>query len=258
MIKNIITYQLKDLLRSKWILFYGAFFYLITEILLQFSGNESKSVIGILNMCLILVPVISIIYGSIYVYNSREFIELMLTQPIKRFSLYVGLYFGLAIPMALMFVLGVGIPLVIFNPSMFFLYFYLLISGTLITFSYIGIAFLISFLLDDKAKGIGACFLFWMLTAIFYDGLIMFLIWKFEEYPLEVPIIISAILNPIDSARVMVMLKLDIAALLGYTGAVFEKFFGTAMGLVISISSLLFYIITSFYLGLKVFLRKDF
>lgn len=49
-------------------------------------------------------------------------------------------------------------------------------------------------------------------------------------------------LNPIDLSRILILLKLDISALLGYTGAVFQKFFGTGYGLLISITVLLFWI----------------
>lgn len=40
-------------------------------------------------------------------------------------------------------------------------------------------------------------------------------------------IVLSA-LNPIDLGRILVLLKMDVAALLGYTGAVFRQFLGIA------------------------------
>jgi Cu-processing system permease protein len=40
--------------------------------------------------------------------------------------------------------------------------------------------------------------------------------------------------NPIDLSRILIILELDISVLLGYTGAVFQKFFGTSLGMIAS------------------------
>lgn len=48
----------------------------------------------------------------------------------------------------------------------------------------------------------------------------------------------ATVLNPIDLSRIMILLKLDISALMGYTGAVFQKFLGTALGMSLSLLTL--------------------
>ena len=53
----------------------------------------------------------------------------------------------------------------------------------------------------------------------------------------------SILLNPIDLSRILIILKLDIAALLGYTGAVFQGFFGRKLGMLIIASVLAFWVI---------------
>ena len=85
----------------------------------------------------------------------------------------------------------------------------------------------------------------------------MMLIWQFSDYPLEIPLIISSVLNPLDLGRVMVMLKFDLAALMGYTGAIFEKFFGETIGVVISLFMLSLWVILPFVYGLKIFKSKN-
>ena len=56
----------------------------------------------------------------------------------------------------------------------------------------------------------------------------------------------------------LVLLRLDTAALMGYTGAVFQSFFGSAWGVVISTVSLLFWTVVPMLLGLRAFRRKNF
>ena len=74
--------------------------------------------------------------------------------------------------------------------------------------------------------------------AVIYDGLFLMSLIAFQSYPLDSFSLAATMFNPIDLSRILILLKLDISALLGYTGAVFQKFFGTGLGLLISISAL--------------------
>jgi Cu-processing system permease protein len=65
-------------------------------------------------------------------------------------------------------------------------------------------------------------------------------------------------LNPIDLARIMVMLEFDVSALMGYTGAVFNRFFGTALGITTASVMLLIWLAVPSWIGLNVFKKKDF
>jgi len=80
----------------------------------------------------------------------------------------------------------------------------------------------------------------------------------FSEYPVEKHAIVIALLNPIDLARIMTMLKLDIAALLGYTGAVFKSFFGSYLGLMLSTLAMLFWAVFPFVFISRKGNKRDF
>jgi Cu-processing system permease protein len=70
--------------------------------------------------------------------------------------------------------------------------------------------------------------------------------------------LILAMVNPIDMARVFLLIKVDMAALMGYTGAVFERFFGGNQGVLVSLAVLLLWTVLPFWAGLRRFVRKDF
>ena len=55
-----------------------------------------------------------------------------------------------------------------------------------------------------------------------------------------------------------ILLKLDISALLGYTGAVFQKFFGTNFGFIISSFVLTLWVLIPTYLIKVKSNKKDF
>ena len=64
-------------------------------------------------------------------------------------------------------------------------------------------------------------------------------------------------LNPIDISRILVLLKMDISAMMGYTGAIFRNFFGTAAGMICSFIVLLLWALVPVLISVRRFNRKD-
>src|SRR5689334_20400321 len=109
-VAKIVRAQARDAVRSRWLLGYAAFFFLLTEGVIRFSGDGSKAVLTLASASLVVVPLVTLVLATIHVYNAREFTELLLAQPIRRSSLFAGLYLGLTIPLAGGFVVGVALP----------------------------------------------------------------------------------------------------------------------------------------------------
>ena len=134
----------------------------------------------------------------------------------------------------------------------------LLLIGIALTFIFTAIAFFISVSQDDKAKGLGFSILLWLILAVVYDGFVLFIVYYFAEYPLEKIMIILSIINPIDLGRILFLIKFNIAALMGYTGAVFQQFFGGLIGIIVSVVFILLWILIPLSLSTRLFRRKDF
>lgn len=258
---KILQYSFYDLMRSRWSYFYFIFYLLLGFGLLFLNTNLSKAIITLMNIIIVLTPLIGTIFGVMYFYNSREFVELLLAQPIKRSSIFLGQFLGVAISLSGSLVLGIGIPFLIYGITLssdIFNFIFLLIDGAFLTFIFVGIAFLISLRSNDKIKGFGFAIAIWLFFAVIYDGFFLISLIVFEEYPLDKFSLIATMLNPIDLSRILILLKLDISALLGYTGALFQKFFGTNWGMVSSFSVLLIWVITPILLIVRSAKRKDF
>lgn len=86
----------------------------------------------------------------------------------------------------------------------------------------------------------------------------MILAIKFREYPLDKFALVSMMFNPIDLSRTLILIKLDISALLGYTGAVFKQFFGTSKGLLVSLFILCLWVVFPLFRMRQKLLKKDF
>jgi Cu-processing system permease protein len=194
-----------------------------------------------MNVIIILVPLIGTIFGVMYYYNSKEFTELLLAQPIKRSSIFLGQYLGVALSLSMSLILGLGIPFVLyglFQSNEIWDFGLLLVTGTFLTLIFTALAFNIALYNENKIKGFSYAILLWLFMAVIYDGLFLMALMAFESYPLDSFSIGATLFNPIDLSRILILLKLDISALLGYTGAVFQKFFGTGFGLVMALSAL--------------------
>jgi Cu-processing system permease protein len=258
---KILKYELHDVLRSRWMIVYGLFFLTITGVLFQFGGSQAKVILSLMNIVFIIIPLVSVIFGTMYLYQSREFIELLLCQPIQRKSIYSGLYVGLAVPLAVCFLAGAGIPFVFYgfqNQNDMLKFVVLMISGIFLTFIFTSLAFLISTRQEDKTRGFGLSLLIWFFFSVVYDGVVLFVMYAFSDYPIEYPVIALSLLNPIDLTRIFLLLRIDVSALLGYTGAVFQNFFGSGAGMAVSLTSLFLWTVVPLLVGLRNFIKKDF
>ncbi len=257
---RLLNYELRDVVRSKWAIGYAIFFLLITDAFFRFSGGGEQVVLSLINVVLILIPLVSLVFGVGYLYNAREFTELMLAQPVRRRDLFLALYGGLVLPLALGFVLGVTLPFAWHGAAAVHAMplVKLLIAGVLLTASFLAIAILLAVRFDDRVKGLGAALFIWLFLAVVYDGIVLLIAYTFSTYPLETPMLLLTALNPISLARVLLLLSVDVAALLGYTGAAFEKFFGNGIGSVLALSALLLWALIPLFLAYRRFVRKDF
>ncbi|HEY7614784.1 MAG TPA: ABC transporter permease subunit [Gemmatimonadales bacterium] len=257
---KVLKYQLRDLVRSRWLLGYGLLLLGLTEALLRFGGGGPRAVISLLNLVLILVPLVSLVFGTMYLYGAREFIELLLAQPVGRRALFAGLYAGLALPLAGGFLLGVGVPFLWSGagPEGDAPVGLLLATGILLTLVFTALAFLVSVVVADRARGLGVAILLWLALTVLYDAVLVLVTTSLAEYPLELPLLGLTLLNPVDLGRVLLLLRLDVAALMGYTGAVFERFFGSGLGTALTGGALLVWIAAPLLLGMRRFAARDF
>ena len=126
-----------------------------------------------------------------------------------------------------------------------------------LTLVFTSIAFWASVKARDKARGIGFALLLWFYFALIYDGLILLILFAFSDYPLEKLTLILSALNPIDLGRIFIMLKMDVSALMGYTGALYQDFFGSFMGMLFTMGVMSLWAIIPLVGALRTFKKKD-
>ncbi len=244
-----------DILRNKIVIGYTLFLLAITLSIFNLEDQSTKGLLSLLNIILIVVPLVCILFSAIYVYNSNEFIELLVSQPIKRSTILLSMFTGLSVSMVVAFLIGTGIPILLFEPTS--TGFTMMGVGVLLTLIFVSVALLTAVYARDKAKGIGWVILLWLYFSLLFDGLILFILYQFSEYPLEKAMVGISALNPIDLSRILVLLKMDVSAMMGYTGAIFRNFFGTQYGFWMAIAVMLLWAFIPLFISLRKFKRKD-
>lgn len=255
MFNKIQRFIVADILKNKIVLAYTALLAVLAWSVFSLEDESTKGVLTLLNIVLLTTPLVSIIFTTIYLYNSAEFIELLLSQPIQRGKIWTGLFLGLFFSLALAYLLGAGIPVLLFVSGKTAVM--LLVMGVLITAVFVAIGFLCAIMARDKARGIGLSILLWLFFSLLFDGLVLFLMFQFADYPIEKAMVGISALNPIDLARIFLILQLDVSAMLGYTGAIFKEFFGTTTGTIIGFGLLCLWVIVPYFLSRRMFVRKD-
>jgi Cu-processing system permease protein len=252
---KLSRYILYDILRNKVVIGYTLFLFVVSMALFNMEENSSKAMLSLLNIVLIVVPLISLVFATIHYYNSYEFIELMLSQPMSRTRIILSEYAGVSLSLLASFLVGVGVPIMVYSPDATGMA--MLFTGSALTIIFTSLAFFASVKSRDKARGIGAALLLWFYFALIYDGLLLMILFSFSDYPLEKLTLLLSALNPVDLGRIFIMLKMDVSALMGYTGALYKDFFGSATGILFTVGIMFLWAAIPLWPAVRSFKKKD-
>src|SRR5215216_3770873 len=114
---KLSKYVLYDILRSKVIIAYTIFLFILSMTLFRMEENSSRAMLSLLNIVLIVLPLVSLVFTTIHYYNSYEFIELMLSQPMSRTRILLSEYGSVCLSLLIAFWVGVGVPVLLFEAS---------------------------------------------------------------------------------------------------------------------------------------------
>lgn len=257
---KVFRYQVRDLVRGKAVIGYTLFLAAASWGLLHFGGGPGRALPSLATLLVLIVPLVCLLLTTTVVYHRGDFIELLLSHPVGRRPVFTGLYLGLVLPLVAALLTGLLVPLMMAGAFVTHAGGILLLAaaGVLLTGVFTSIGFLIALRVNDPARGSGMALLLWLAMVVLYDGFVLFAAYRWAAYPMEVPMLGLMLVNPVDLARILVLMALDASVLMGYTGAVFQDFFGGTTGAFIAISTLMAWIAAPGLLALRTFRNKDF
>lgn len=257
---KVMRYEIRNVVRARTLLGYGAFFFLVGLGLVRMAGGVERALPSLVSVTLLAVPLVSLVATTVFLYDARAFNELLLAQPVGRRDLFRGLYLGLTLPLAGVFLVATGLPLLLSGgwaaaPGPVTL---VLGLGVVLTAVFAALGFVVAFRFQEPARGLGAALLTWLLVTVVYDGIVLLLSNALAAYPLEKPMLAAMLLNPVDLARLVGLMALDASVLMGYTGAVFRSFFGGPVGVTVAATALAAWVVLPYLAARRRFGRMDF
>ncbi len=252
---KVFKYTLIDLARNRFVLGYALLMFLVAQGLFVMEGDPTKALLSLVQVVMALVPLVALIFTVVYMYDTLEFTQLLAVQPMGRKSILGGQLLALAVALLIAQGLGLGLPLMVHSPDLSSLI--LSVSGSALVLVFAALGALIALKQREKARGVGVALVIWFVFVLLYDALLMWGMFTFSDYPIEPWVVPFAGLNPVDLARIMVMLQVDLAAMMGYSGAIYKNFFSSTGGMLVAGTIMLLWIAVPVLLALRVFQRKD-
>lgn len=252
---KVYKYSLLDLARNRFALGYALLLLLVSVGLFMLEADNTKALISLTQVVLALAPLLALIFTIIHFYNQYEFTVLLAVQPLARSSITRAQYMAVTTALLVAFLFGIGLPVAAYAPGP--VGWTLLLTGVALTAVFCALGMLIAVRQRDRARAVGIGLVTWVFLVLVYDSLLLWLMFSFSDRPIEPLIVPLAALNPIDLSRILIMLQIDLAALLGYTGAVYQQFFGSMGGMLVSFAALLLWILLPASAAVRAFVRKD-
>ena len=252
---KVFKYTLLDLARNRFVLGYALLMLLIAQGLFMLESDPMKALLSLVQVVLALVPLITLVFTVVYLYDIQEFTQLLAVQPIARRSILAGQLLALAAALLVAQMVGLGLPLLLHIPTMASLI--LSVAGSALVLVFVALGALIALRQREKARGVGLSLAVWLLFVLVYDAVLMGLMFALSDHPIEPFVVPLAGANPIDLARILVMLEVDLAAMMGYSGAIYKNFFGSTAGMGVAAPILLLWVAIPVWRGFVVFRKKD-
>lgn len=252
---KVYKYTLLDLLRNRFAMGYAAMLLAVSTGLFLLEADNTKALITLAQVLLALAPLLTLVFTIIWYYNQYEFTVLLAVQPLHRGAIVRAQSMAVGTALLLAFLFGVGLPVAAWAPGA--VGWTLLLSGLSLTAVFTALGTLVVVRNRDRAKAVGIGLITWVVLVLVYDAFLLWLMFTFSDRPIEPIVVPLAALNPIDLARMLVMLKVDLAALLGYTGAVYERFFGSTGGMLAAFAAMVLWTLLPAMAAVRRFVRKD-
>lgn len=218
----VLRYELYNVLRSKWLYAYTALLALCTFGFVHVADDPKNSELSLISIINFIIPLVGVLFTTTYWYNSERFTELMLSQPVSRHKLFWSRIVAVFLSLAVSLVLGLVLPLVFHNHENVGVL-WLFLGAIFLTIIFCSIGALIATCATEKMWGIGSAIGVWFYTLFIHDALVLVMLIRYRDYPLDIMSAIACALNPIGLVRLGLLLQFDAPLLLGHSGAIIRK-----------------------------------
>jgi Cu-processing system permease protein len=209
-----------------------------------------------------LIPLFSLLLGVFSFISNREYLELLVAQPVTRFQVILGKYLGLILTLIGATVIGYTIPGIIIS----------LVIGTegalgytltviytiLLGMIFLGCAILISQISRRQQIALGFSVGIWIFFEVIYGLLILGTTLYFTPKILKYILLFALSGNPIDLTRVLSLIAVGGLEFFGPAGATLYRLAGTEwLAIIYGLIGLILWMIIPLFISVRIFSKQD-
>lgn len=271
LIRYIARQELVVNIRNKWTIIFAAVFgLLITAISYGgimaegFSGMQTftRTSVSILNLVLYIVPLVSLVMGTISFTGDKGSMELLYSQPVSRGEVMIGKILGLFISITLSMISGffmAGALIATENGSEGLVQYSLFVLLSLmLALVFLCIAVVVATIFRRKSKAFGVALFLWFFYVLFYDliaiaGSVMFSGQSANRF-----LFLSLFGNPVDMVRVAGLIILDNVTIFGAAGAALLRFLGgSSVSIIVLTVAMILWVGIPIYISNRMLKKQD-
>ncbi|MFA7249812.1 MAG: ABC transporter permease subunit [Dehalococcoidia bacterium] len=266
----IMRKELADAGRGRWLpVFAGAFAVVALVLcLVQATSGDlgsqgfNRTTAGLINLCLLLVPLLALVLGAGTIAGERDrgTLATLLAQPISAAELVLGKFAGLNLAVWSAIALGfggAGIVMALLTPltdARHYLVFVAL-AGVLATAT-LSAGMLVSVLSDGRMKALAIAIVLWFAMVLFYDLAAIGLALAFS--PSGRGLLVTVLGNPVETVRILAVFSLEPdLEVLGPVGAYLVEELGLRTAIALLAGALVTWISAPLLLAMWLLGRQD-
>ncbi len=239
-------------LRNRWVLSFAVLFTILTLGIAYFGMVTSgytgfqdfrRTSASIINLVSYLVPLFALLMGVFSFVSNREYLDLLVSQPVARWQIIIGKFLGLLAGIFAATLAGFGIPGVISAITIGAVGAgrYLAVVGLsfMLAASFLSIALLIAIAMKRRLAALGTALGVWFFFVMFYDLVVMAMTLYLKKSVLSNVLIFGLLGNPVDMVRVMSLISVGGTTVFGPAGASLTKLLGSSASIGLLFSGML-------------------
>lgn len=217
----VLSKELRDAVRSRWLLAFAVTFALVALALslIQSRGGDigsqgfNRTTAGLINLCLLLVPLLALVLGAGAIAGERDrgTLATLRAQPISAAELVLGKYVGLTVAVWMAIALGFGVAgliMALVQPLTdvgHYVLFVALSAG--LASAMLSVGMLVSVLSDGRMKALAGAIVLWFAFVLFYDLGAIGLALSISSSGRT--LMLAVLGNPVESTRILAVLSLE-------------------------------------------------
>jgi len=257
--------------RNKWVTFFAAIFALLTFVISFFgmitsgySGFQdfARTSTSLINLACFIIPMFSLLMGVFSFISNKEYLELIVSQPIHRSQVILGKYLGLLMTLFSATIIGFCIPGIVISLIIGFegaqSYGLVILFSLLLGMVFTGFAILICEISKRQQIALGIAIGVWIFYEVVYGLLILGSTLYLSPTILKSTLIFGLMGNPIDIVRVLSLIAIGGLEFFGPAGATLLKLTGSEwLAMIFGLVGLLFWMVVPLIISLKIFSRQN-